>query len=69
MPLGLTCRSCKETITGEDEDELVARVQAHALGHGRVHGVAHKVTRERVLFRLRRQQAKEERAREKRGGE
>jgi len=59
MSLSLTCKRCNEPITGEDEDELVARVQAHVATHSRLHGRFHQVSREQVLARLRRQEAKE----------
>ena len=59
MTLSLTCNSCNEAITGADEDELVARVQAHVREHSRLHGVSHTLSRDQVLARLRRQQAKE----------
>ncbi|MFI1095464.1 hypothetical protein [Streptomyces sp. NPDC020917] len=38
MTLSLTCRSCRQDITGEDEDALVAAVQAH---HVSAHGSDH----------------------------
>jgi len=39
MTLSLTCRSCRQDITGEDEDALVAAVQAHHVSaHGSDHG-------------------------------
>jgi hypothetical protein len=59
MTLSLTCKRCNEKITGEDEDELVVRVQTHVGTHGRLHGRFHTVSREQVLTRLRRQEAKE----------
>ncbi len=58
MALSLTCNHCHEVVTGEDEDELVARVQNHVRGHahdhGRDHGRDHAVSREQILARLRR---------------
>jgi len=59
MALSLTCKSCKMAVTGEDEDELVVNVQQHVRAHGRAHGVMHTPSREQVLRRLRKQQAKE----------
>jgi hypothetical protein len=61
MTLSLTCKNCNEAITGEDEDEFVARVQAHVRGHGRTHGFSHIVSRRQVLARLRRQEARQNR--------
>ncbi|SEO81142.1 hypothetical protein SAMN05216267_10457 [Actinacidiphila rubida] len=60
MTLTLTCRSCREDITGEDEDALVAAAQAH---HDTVHGAdrsrhhrpgdgPHTPTRDGILARL-----------------
>jgi Protein of unknown function (DUF1059) len=53
MTESLTCRHCKETITGTDEDDLVAQIQAHVQTHGREHG-RHVVSAEQVRARLRR---------------
>jgi hypothetical protein len=61
MTLSLTCNRCKEKITGEDEDQLVARVQAHVDGHSRTSGHSHAVSREHVLARLERQARKKDR--------
>jgi len=47
MALSLACKSCKELITGEGEDELVARVQAHVSDHARAHGREHTVSASR----------------------
>ncbi len=58
MSLSLTCKRCDVVITGEDEDELVAKVQAHVLGHARQHDRDHSVSREHVLARLRREEFK-----------
>lgn len=60
MALSLTCKRCRQEITGADEDELVERVQEHVAGHGRMHGLHHRVDREHVLRRLRRQEARRE---------
>ena len=62
MTLSLTCNRCHQPITGEDEDELVANVQEHVAAHGRAHGMTHTPSREQVLRRLRKQQAKEAKA-------
>jgi hypothetical protein len=59
MALSLTCRHCHQVITGDDEDELVARVQAHVRGHARDHGRDHAVSREQILARLHRQHPEE----------
>ena len=48
--LTLTCHSCGEVLTAEDEDELVTLAQAHAEGHG--HSLP--PPREHVLARIRR---------------
>ncbi|MGW7525920.1 hypothetical protein [Streptomyces sp. NPDC054783] len=50
--LSLTCRHCDETISGENEDELVARVQSHVQGHARDRGTDRPVTRAHILARL-----------------
>lgn len=55
MALSLTCKRCKQELTGADEDEIVARVQEHVAAHGGVHCGAHRIDREHVLRRLRRQ--------------
>lgn len=59
MTLSLTCKRCNKAITGEDEEELVSRVQAHVSAHSSVDGVSHNVSRKHILVRLRRQEAKE----------
>jgi hypothetical protein len=59
MTLSLTRKRCNEAITGQNEDDLVANVQAHVRGHSRMHGISHTVSRRQVLARLRRQEAKE----------
>lgn len=56
MTLSLTCKRCNEPITGEDEDELVANVQAHVRDHSRARGISHDVSRKQVLARLQRQE-------------
>ena len=58
MVLSLTCKRCQQEITGTDEDDLVANIQAHVAGHSQEHERAHHVSREHVLRRLRRQEAK-----------
>lgn len=60
MTLSLTCKRCQEVITGDDEDELVTRVQAHVRGHSRLHGRFHAVSQEQVLARLHRQDRKKD---------
>jgi hypothetical protein len=60
MTLSLSCKHCDEVITGDDEDELVARVQTHVRTHSRLHGRSHAVSREQVLARLHRQDRKED---------
>lgn len=51
MSLSMTCKHCNIAITAEDEDELVAAVQAHARTHER----PVELKREHILARLRRQ--------------
>lgn len=58
MVLSLTCKRCQQEITGTDEDDLVTNIQAHVAGHSQEHQRAHHVSREHVLRRLRRQEAK-----------
>ncbi len=55
MALSLTCKRCDREITGTDEGELVANVQAHVDGHSQEHERDHHVSRAHVLRRLRRQ--------------
>jgi Protein of unknown function (DUF1059) len=57
MTVSVTCKRCDELITAEDEDELVAQVEAHARDHG-AHG-AHVPSRERILAHLLRQDPEE----------
>ena len=54
MTVNVTCKRCHEVITAEDEDQLVAQVEAHARDHGGAHGT-HVPSRERVLSHLDRQ--------------
>lgn len=51
MTISLTCRHCDATITADNEDDLVARVQAHV----REHDDARVPSREHILARLHRQ--------------
>jgi predicted small metal-binding protein len=51
MSVSITCRHCKVTITADDEDELVRRVQVHVGTHER----RTELTREHILGRLHRQ--------------
>ena len=53
MTVSITCKRCKELITAEDEDALMAPVEAHARDHGGSHGV-HIPSRERIPGHLRR---------------
>lgn len=59
MTISMTCKRCHELITAEDDDELVAQVQAHARDHGGAHG-QHIPNRERVLTHMHRQDPQEE---------
>jgi hypothetical protein len=56
MAISITCKRCKEPITAEDEDDLVAQVEAHARDHGGAHG-AHVPSRERILTHLQQRDA------------
>lgn len=60
MALSLTCKRCHEVVTGADEDELVALVQAHVRGHNNPGDRDHNVSREHILTRLRRQDRTED---------
>lgn len=51
MDLSMTCKHCGISISADDEDELVTRVQAHARTHDR----PVELTREHILARLHRQ--------------
>jgi hypothetical protein len=57
MALTLTCKNCHQPVTGQDEDELVARVQAHSRAHAATHGRDHEIPREQILARARREQS------------
>ncbi len=52
MTLNLNCPRCKAEITGDDEDDLVAKVQSHVRDE---HGATHAVSRKHILARLNRQ--------------
>lgn len=54
MSVSMTCRHCNIEIVADDPDELVKRVQEHALAHPR----PVELTREHILARLQRQQTK-----------
>jgi Protein of unknown function (DUF1059) len=53
MALSITCKRCRELITAETEDDLMAQVQEHARDHGGAHG-RHVPPRARILAHLRR---------------
>ncbi|AVH54699.1 MULTISPECIES: hypothetical protein [Streptomyces] len=57
MTISITCTNCHQEITGQDEDDLVPRVQAHVADHARAQGHEHTPTREQILTRLRRRRA------------
>jgi predicted small metal-binding protein len=59
MTASLTCMRCHERITAEDEDELVAQVQAHARDHGGAHR-QHVPSREHILSHLHRRDPEED---------
>jgi predicted small metal-binding protein len=52
MTLSLTCKGCDKVITADNEEEMVAALQAHIV---RDHNGAHSPTREQILARLHRQ--------------
>jgi hypothetical protein len=52
LTVSINCKRCKEPITAENEDDLVAQVEAHARDHGGAHG-AHLPSRKRILAHLR----------------
>lgn len=52
MRFTMTCRHCGEVLRADDEDDLVAQVQAHRRSHDR--GPA--LSRDHILARLRRRQ-------------
>jgi hypothetical protein len=52
MALTITCKRCKEPISAESEDDLMAQVEAHARDHGGARG-RHVPSRERILAHLR----------------
>jgi hypothetical protein len=52
MALTITCKRCKEPISAENEDDLMAQVEAHARDHGGARG-RHVPSRERILAHLR----------------
>jgi hypothetical protein len=49
MTLTLTCKGCDKPITADNEQEMVAALQAHIV---RDHNGAHSPTREQILARL-----------------
>jgi hypothetical protein len=48
MVISIDCKRCQQRITAEDEDDLVAQVEAHARDHGGAGG-AHTPSREGIL--------------------
>ena len=51
MTLTITCTRCREPITAEDEDDLIAQVETHARDHVGAHGT-HMPSRQRILAHL-----------------
>jgi predicted small metal-binding protein len=49
MSFTINCPRCDATITAEDEDDLVAKVQTHVRED---HGLEHTLPRKHVLARL-----------------
>jgi len=56
MTVSITCKRCKQPIIAEDEDDLIAQVEAQARDHGGAHGTI--PTRQHVLAHLQRQHRK-----------
>ena len=54
MPIRANCPRCDTLITAANEDELVAKVQAHVRDD---HGLSHALPRKHILAILRRRQA------------
>ena len=54
MTMTLTCPRCDTIIDAEDEDDLVAKVQAHVRDD---HDLEHTLPRKHILARLRREGA------------
>jgi predicted small metal-binding protein len=54
MTLAINCPRCKTAIDAVDEDDLVAKVQAHVRDD---HGLNHTLPPKHILARLRRQRA------------
>ncbi|MGI8411790.1 MAG: DUF1059 domain-containing protein [Solirubrobacteraceae bacterium] len=50
MTLIINCPRCDKTITADDEEDLVAKVQAHVR---KDHGFPHTLPRKHILGRLR----------------
>jgi hypothetical protein len=50
MTISTICKRCREPIIADDDDDLVAQVQAHARDHGGACG-KHVPTREHILSR------------------
>ncbi len=57
MTITMPCKRCRVTITADDEDDLVAKVQTHARED---HNLKHDLPRKHVLAHLN-AQAPEER--------
>jgi predicted small metal-binding protein len=53
MTLSTVCKRCKNPITADTEDDLVAQVQAHARDHGGARAT-HIPDREQILTHLHR---------------
>jgi predicted small metal-binding protein len=54
MPITASCPRCDYTITANDEDELVTKVEAHVRDD---HGLTHEMPRKHVLAMLKHQDA------------
>ena len=52
MTIEMPCKRCRQMIIAEDEEDLIAQVEAHARDHGGAHG-KHVPTPVRILSHLR----------------
>ncbi len=55
MSITMPCRRCDTMITADDEDDLVAKVQAHARAE---HNLKHDLPRKHILAHLHAQDPK-----------
>jgi len=57
MTVTIHCQRCAAVLTGEDEDDLVAKVQAHVRDE---HKLGRNLPRKHILYRLRAHRASRE---------